>query len=76
MSKNGQHVVPSSGGRWAVRRTGASRASRRFDSKTEALEYGTTLAKKEQAALYVHRRDGTIQRRDSYGEPLTSASRK
>lgn len=65
MSKNGRHVVPRSGG-WAVRRTGATRASRVFDSKAKAVEYGRNLARKERGELYVHRSDGTIQSRDSY----------
>jgi Uncharacterized protein conserved in bacteria (DUF2188) len=64
--KNGHHVVPNPKGGWSVVRSGASRATRVFDSQQDALGFAKKLAKKESAELYVHRRDGTIQERDSY----------
>jgi Uncharacterized protein conserved in bacteria (DUF2188) len=66
VSKNSQHVVPSSKGGWRVFRSGAGRAARVFDSQKEALDFARTRAKKAHADVYVHRRDGTIQERDSY----------
>jgi hypothetical protein len=68
VSKNSQHVVPSSKGGWRVVRSGAARAARVFDSKEEALGFARTQAKKAHADVYVHRRDGTVQERDSYGQ--------
>ena len=68
MSENSQHVVPSSKGGWRVFRSGAGRAARVFDSQKEALDFARTRAKKAHADVYVHRRDGTIQERDSYGQ--------
>ncbi len=70
-----QHVVPSRDGRWAVRRSGASRASRVFPTQKDAVEYARDVARKERADLYVHRGDGTIRDRDSYGADANSASR-
>jgi Uncharacterized protein conserved in bacteria (DUF2188) len=65
--KNDQHVVPNPKGGWSVLRSGASRATRVFDNKEEAVGFAKKRAKKDSAELYVHRRDGTIQERDSYG---------
>ena len=68
MSRNSQHVAPNSEGRWRVFRSGAGRATRVFDRKEDAVGFAKKLAKKDHAELYVHRRDGTIQERDSYGQ--------
>jgi Uncharacterized protein conserved in bacteria (DUF2188) len=57
MSSKGQHVVPS-GGKWSVRRTGASRASGTFATQNEAVE----------RELYIHGRDGRIHERSSYNK--------
>ncbi|MEY4808923.1 MAG: DUF2188 domain-containing protein [Cyanobacteriota bacterium] len=66
MTKKGTHVVPRDNG-WAVRKEGASRASKIFTTQADAVKYARELAQKEKAELYVHRRDGTIRERDSYG---------
>lgn len=77
MTKKSQHVVPSPNGGWSVRKTGASRASKVFDTQSEAVGYGKALAKKEKSELYIHRRDGTIRQRDSYGsDPAPPKSKK
>lgn len=67
MSKKDQHVVPSTSGGWAVRRTGSERASKTFSTQAEAIKHARGVAKKEKSELYVHKKDGTIRERDSYG---------
>ncbi len=65
-SKKDQHVVPRSDG-WAVRRSGAERASRVFANQADAVSHARNLAKEARGELYIHRRDGTIRERSSYG---------
>jgi hypothetical protein len=65
MSKKSNHVVPSSSG-WAVKKSGAERASRTFDTKEKAIAYGRELSKSEKSELYIHRSNGMIQNRNSY----------
>jgi hypothetical protein len=67
MNRNSHHVMPGFGGGWSVRRFGAARASRVFEQQDEAIAYGRELAKKLHGELYIHRKDGTICSRDSYG---------
>lgn len=67
MSKTGRHVVSSPKGGWAVRKSGAERATRVFGTQEAAEKFARNLAKKEHAELYIHRKDGTIRKRDSYG---------
>lgn len=64
--KSSNHVVPSSKG-WAVKKSGATRASAVFKTKEEAKKYGTELSKKEKTELFIHKKDGTIQNRNSFG---------
>ncbi|WP_276120207.1 DUF2188 domain-containing protein [Pararhizobium qamdonense] len=66
MSKS-KHVVPNSKGGWSVRSAGASRAARTFDSQSEAVAYARDAARANHSELYIHRRDGTISDRRSYG---------
>lgn len=66
MRRKAQHVVPRDG-KWAVRRTGAVRVTRRFDTQDEAIEAGRDIAQKQGTELYIHGRDGRIRERNSYG---------
>lgn len=67
MAKKSNHVVPSSSG-WAVRKSGAVRASRTFETKNKAIEFGRELSKNEKTELYVHKSNGMIQDKSSYGD--------
>lgn len=67
MLGRGQHVVPRDG-RWAVRRTGADRVTRSFDTQREAIDLARELARSQKTELYIHGKDGRIRQRDSYGK--------
>lgn len=66
MAGKNQHVVPSSSG-WSVRGTGASRATRVFSTRREALDFARRIARNNGADLIVHKRDGFVSARTSYG---------
>ena len=72
MGRKAQHVVPRDG-KWAVRKTGADRVTKRFDTKHEAIEAARELARKQKTELYIHGTDGLIRERVSYGEDLLRA---
>lgn len=77
MAKKDQHVVPSTSGGWAVRKTGAERASKVFPTQGEAIKHARQVAKKERSELYIHKKDGTIRGRDSYGnDPFPPKDKK
>jgi hypothetical protein len=66
MAKKTNHVVPSSSG-WAVKKSGSSRASRVFGTKDKAVDYGRKLSINERTELYIHKKNGMIQNKNSYG---------
>lgn len=58
------------GGKWRVRRSGATRASGVFDTQEEAVQRARQLARAQQTELYIHGRDGRIRERNTYGDDL------
>lgn len=69
MAKKTNHVIPSKKkGGWAVKKSGSARTSRSFETKDEAVKYGRKLSKQEKTELFIHKKDGTIQNRNSYGK--------
>jgi len=68
MAKRSNHVVPSKErGGWVVKKSGSTKASRSFGRKEDAVKYGRKLSRKESTELYIHKKDGRIQDRNSYG---------
>ncbi|WP_420125589.1 DUF2188 domain-containing protein [Longimicrobium sp.] len=67
-----QHVVPRDG-RWAVRGAGNSRATRIFATQREAISAAREIARKQGAELVIHRANGTIRDKHSYGRDLSSS---
>ena len=67
MSRKTHHVVPDSRGGWNVKRGGASRASKHFDTKKEAEAYGREVSRNQRTEFVTHGKDGKIQRSDSHG---------
>lgn len=67
MGKDSYHVVPDLKGGWAVKRSGAERASKRFENKNNAVSWARAKSQNEESELVIHKRDGTIQQKHSYG---------
>lgn len=67
MARKSHHVVPSPNGGWNVVKAGAKRATKHFKKKSDAVSWGREVSKNQSSEFVVHRRDGTIQRKDSHG---------
>lgn len=67
MTRNEVHVVPHrvGGFRWSVTKKGVPLAS--FYTKANAITFARMLARTNKAELFIHKGDGQIQSRDSYG---------
>lgn len=66
MKKSNQHVVPHNGS-WAVRGENAKRVSGTFDTQQAAIQAGRQIAKNQHSELVIHRPNGQIRDKDSYG---------
>ena len=66
MAKKSNHVVPSPSG-WSAKKSGAVKASRTFDTKDKAILFARELSKNEKTELYIHKQNGMIQNKNSYG---------
>jgi hypothetical protein len=65
MAKN-QHVVPFDG-KWAVKGEGNGRSTSIHETQSEAIEAAREIARNQRSELVIHRTDGRIRERDSYG---------
>ncbi|MEX0877268.1 MAG: DUF2188 domain-containing protein [Candidatus Spechtbacterales bacterium] len=63
--RKSQHVIHADSG-WAVKRAGATRPSKVFDKKTNAVNYAKNVSKKNRTDLYIHDKNGRIQKSHSY----------
>lgn len=66
MAKKNVHVVPNDG-QWAVKTENAERAVKITSTQQEAIERAKEIAKNNQSELIIHRKDGTIREKNSYG---------
>lgn len=69
MSRKTHHVVPAPQGGWNVTKGGANRASKHFDRKQDAVEYGKKVSQGQGSVFFVHKKDGTIERKASPNPP-------
>jgi hypothetical protein len=61
-----QHVVKHPNG-WAIRGEGNSRATRVVPTQAEAAQIARQIAQNQRSEVLIHRRDGRIRSKDSYG---------
>lgn len=66
MSKRPVHAVPHGDG-WVNRRAGWDRVAKAFPSEAQSQAAGRNTARREHTEHFIHRNNGTIGERSSYG---------
>ena len=66
MTKRSQHVVPHPRG-WAVKSAGGQRAASIHPTQSAAISVARSSAIKNRTEMFIHRPDGRIRERNSYG---------
>lgn len=66
MTGRNQHVVPY-GNDWAVRGEKNNRVTSVHDTQSEAINAARDIAINQRSEVLIHRPDGTIRDKDSYG---------
>ena len=72
MTGKNQHVVPN-GDKWAVKGAGNERATSLHATQTAATAAARDIARNQKSELFIHRPDGRIRDRDSYGNDPESS---
>lgn len=67
MTGQNQHVTKRLDGKWQVKGEGNDRASFVVRTQAEAIDHARNIARNKRSELYIHRPDGRIRARDSYG---------
>lgn len=76
MASKSFHVVSRPGGRWSVKKSGEGRASRSFDSQSDAISFARSVAQNTCGEMIIHKRDGRIREKNSYGKDSCPPKRK
>lgn len=77
MTKKNQHVVPTGDGKWGVRGEGNSKITKKTSTQSEAIDVARDIAKKQNSEVVIHRKDGKIRDKDSYGnDPFPPEDKK
>lgn len=61
-----QHVVPVDGA-WGIRGAKNTRLTKKFSTQAEAIEAAREIAINQQSEVVIHRPDGRIRDKHSYG---------
>lgn len=70
------HILPD-GNRWAVKRSGGKRAGSVHGTQREAIEAAIPRARRISGEVVIHRPDGRIRDKDSYGhDPFPPRDKK
>lgn len=65
MGKN-QHVVPHND-KWGVRGEGNERVTKTAETQKQAIEFAREIAKNQKSEVVIHRPNGEIRDKNSYG---------
>ena len=68
MAKRSHHVVPNPNGGWDIKKGGGQRSVKHFDNKEDAVDKAREISKHQKSELVIHKKDGTIQQKDSHGK--------
>lgn len=66
MGKN-QHITPHPDGGFQVKGAGNTKATKRFDTQREAIQYGRDIAINQKSELLIHNKQGRIREKNSFG---------
>ncbi len=76
MPRKNQHVVKRGDG-WAIRGAGNSKDTSHHETQSQAINRAREIAQNQKSEVVIHRADGKIRDKDSYGnDPLPPRDKK
>jgi hypothetical protein len=77
MAKEDIWVSPRPDGDWVVQREGSERASFKVPNKEEAKALARDMGRRDHVEVFIQRRNGTIENRNSFGhDPIPPRDKK
>lgn len=77
MSEKINMLFPRPDGNWGVRGEGNSKITKVTSTQAQAIEIAREIAKNQRSEVVVHRKDGVIRDKDSYGkDPCPSRDKR
>ena len=67
MKRKNQHVVPS-GNDWAIKGAGNEKATKIVPTQSQAIRIAREIAINQSSEVVIHRQNGKIRDKDSYGK--------
>lgn len=67
MTKKNQHVIPHKDG-WAVKGEGNTKVTMVTNTQKDAIDAAREIAQNQKSEVVIHKRDGIIRDKDSYGK--------
>lgn len=67
MTSKNQHVTKRPDGQWQIKGEGNTRATALASTQAEAIDIAREIARNQHSELFIHRPDGRVRARDSYG---------
>jgi hypothetical protein len=67
MPSKTHHVVPNKDGGWDIKKGGGERSIKHFSKKEDAVDRAREISRNQESELVIHKKDGTIQNKDSHG---------
>ncbi len=61
-----QHVIPNPDGGWIVKKNGAVKATKRFQTKAAAIRYARRLGKLSKSIVFIHAKDGRVLKTEEF----------
>jgi hypothetical protein len=58
-----QHILPHPDGGWQVKGAGNTKATKRFKTKEEAVEFAKSVSKNQKSNIVPHKKDGKLQKK-------------
>ncbi|MCL2608188.1 MAG: DUF2188 domain-containing protein [Methanomassiliicoccaceae archaeon] len=58
-----QHILPHPDGGWQVKGAGNMKATKRFKTKEEAVEFAKSVSKNQKSKIVPHKKDGKLQKK-------------
>ncbi len=67
MARPTHRITPNQKGGWDLKKDGAKKATKHFDTQAQAIKEGRPISKNQETEFVIHDKKGKIRAADSHG---------